>query len=369
VTIRTGTALASAGADSQVPADLVAAISAYADYLRVERGLAAATIRAYDTDLRLFGRDAPDVTRWAVSPDPARGYLGAMTRPPRLLRPTSVRRKAAAIRAFYRFCYAEELIGDDVGALIDLPRQTQRLPDTLDAREVAELLEAVDGTDLVGLRDRALLELLYAAGLRVSEALDLDREDLSSGGGFVRVIGKGDKERLVPVGDVALAAIADYLDERDRHPETAGGRPRPAPGRGSMSARAKAGTVDAAATRPSAAVTRQGAAATRHAAAASRPEASDRGREPLFLSRRGRRLDRMAAWRVMRTAALKAGLAGRVTPHTLRHSFATHLLEGGADLRVVQELLGHASITTTQLYTHVTGERIRQVYLRAHPRA
>jgi len=336
VTIRTGTALAASGADSLAPADLVVAISAYADYLRVERGLAAATIRAYDTDLRLFGRDAPDVTRWAVSPDPARGYLGAMTRPPRLLRPTSVRRKAAAIRAFYRFCYAEELIGDDVGALIDLPRQTQRLPDTLDAREVADLLEAVDGSDLVSLRDRALLELLYAAGLRVSEALDLDREDLAPSGGFVRVIGKGDKERLVPVGDVALAAIADYLDERDRRPQAAEEGSRPASRRGGTS---------------------------------TRPDAADRGREPLFLSRRGRRLDRMAAWRVMRTAALKAGLAGRVTPHTLRHSFATHLLEGGADLRVVQELLGHASITTTQLYTHVTGERIRQVYLRAHPRA
>jgi integrase/recombinase XerD len=361
VTLRTGTALAAHGTDSLAPADLVAAISAYADYLRVERGLAAATIRAYDTDLRLFGRDAPDVTRWAVSPDPARGYLGAMTRPPRLLRPTSVRRKAAAIRAFYRFCYAEELIGDDVGALIDLPRQTQRLPDTLDAREVAELLDAVDGRDLVGLRDRALLELLYAAGLRVSEALDLDREGLSLGGGFVRVIGKGDRERLVPVGDVALAAIAAYLDERDRQPETVEGRSRRASCRASMSARTKAGTAPA--------VTRQGAAITRHQTGSTRPDASDRGGEPLFLSRRGRRLDRMAAWRVMRTAALKAGLVGRVTPHTLRHSFATHLLEGGADLRVVQELLGHASITTTQLYTHVTGERIRQVYLRAHPRA
>jgi integrase/recombinase XerD len=190
---------------------------------------------------------------------------------------------------------------------------------------------------LVGRRDRALLELLYAAGLRVSEALDLDREDLAPSGGFVRVIGKGDKERLVPVGDVALAAIADYLDERDRQPQIAEGRWRPASRRDGGSAPARAG--------------------------------ADRGREPLFLSRRGRRLDRMAAWRVMRTAALKSGLAGRVTPHTLRHSFATHLLEGGADLRVVQELLGHASITTTQLYTHVTGERIRQVYLRAHPRA
>jgi integrase/recombinase XerD len=302
----------------QPPRDLLVALDTYADYLRVERGLAAATIRAYDTDLRLFGRDAPGIERWATSPEPARDYLGAMTRPPRVLRPTSLRRKAAAIRAFYRFCYAEELIDADVAALIDLPRQMQRLPDTLDEAEVAALLEATAGDDLVSLRDRALLELLYAAGLRISEALQLDRVDLA-GGGFVRVIGKGDKERLVPVGDVAMEALARYLAERDRLV----GAP---------------GTAE--------------------------PEA-----EPLFLSRRGRRLDRMAAWRILRAAAIRAGLSGRVTPHTLRHSFATHLLEGGADLRVVQELLGHASITTTQLYTHVTGERIRQVYARAHPRA
>jgi integrase/recombinase XerD len=306
-------------ATTPAPPDLTAAVSAYTDYLRVERGLATATIRAYATDLRLFGQGAPGIEAWASSVDPARDYLGAMTRPPRALRPNSLRRKAAAIRAFYRFCYAEELIDADVAALIDLPRQMQRLPDTLDAQEVEGLLEATDGDDLVSLRDRALLELLYAAGLRVSEALGLDREDLAGSGGFVRVIGKGDKERLVPVGDVALEAIAGYLYSRDES------------------------TPDVA----------EGA----------------RGGEPLFLSGRGRRLDRMAAWRVMRKAALRAGLSGRVTPHTLRHSFATHLLEGGADLRVVQELLGHASITTTQLYTHITGERIRQVYARAHPRA
>lgn len=302
-----------------MPRDLVVAIAAYADYLRVERGLAAATIRAYGTDLRLFGQDAPAIAAWASSPEPARDYLGAMTRPPRVLRPTSVRRKAASIRAFYRFCYAEELIDVDIAALIDLPRQTQRLPDTLDAQEVVHLLDATDGDDTIGLRDRALLELLYAAGLRVSEALRLDRQDISGSGGFVRVIGKGDKERLVPVGDIALAAIDAYLAARDT----------------------------------------------------STPDELQRvrGQQPLFMSRRGRRLDRMAAWRIMRRAALRAGLSGRVTPHTLRHSFATHLLEGGADLRVVQELLGHASITTTQLYTHITGERIRQVYARAHPRA
>jgi integrase/recombinase XerD len=178
----------------------------------------------------------------------------------------------------------------------------------------------------MGLRDRALLEVLYAAGLRVSEAVGLDREELSLSGGFVRVIGKGDRERLVPLGDLAIEAVGAYLAERDRRAAEATGRQGPA--------------------------------------APAVP-----GPEPLFLSSRGRRLDRMAAWRVMRATAERAGLSGRVTPHTLRHSFATHLLEGGADLRVVQELLGHASITTTQLYTHVTGERLRQVYARAHPRA
>ncbi len=307
-----------AASTSEAPRDLVVAIDAYADYLRVERGLAAATIRAYDTDLRLFGQEAPGIERWSSSPDPARDYLGAMTRPPRTLRPNSLRRKAASIRAFYRFCYAEELIEADVAALIDLPRQMQRLPDTLDQAEVVRLLEAAGGDDLLGRRDRALLELLYAAGLRISEALQLDRGDLA-GRGFVRVIGKGDKERLVPVGDIAVAAVAAYLAERDRLSHDV--------------------------------------------------DETLRGREPLFLSIRGRRLERMSAWRIMRAAALRAGLSERVTPHTLRHSFATHLLEGGADLRVVQELLGHASITTTQLYTHITGERIRQVYARAHPRA
>ena len=312
------TASISEGTAAEAPRDYVVAVEAYADYLRVERGLAAATIRAYDTDLRMFGRDAPGIEAWATSPDPARDYLGAMTRPPRVLRPTSLRRKAASIRAFYRFCYAEELIEADIAALIDLPRQTQRLPDTLDQQEVESLLRAAGGEGSTALRDRALLELLYAAGLRVSEAIGLDREDLYAGG-FVRVIGKGDKERLVPVGDIARDAIAVYLDARDEGREQ----------------------IDPA----------------------------QLGAEPLFTSVRGRRLDRMSAWRILRGAATRAGLSGRVTPHTLRHSFATHLLEGGADLRVVQELLGHASITTTQLYTHITGERIRQVYARAHPRA
>ena len=187
--------------------------------------------------------------------------------------------------------------------------------------EVERLLEAVPGDTAASLRDRALLELLYAAGLRISEAIGLDREDLSVDGAFVRVIGKGDKERLVPVGDVALDWLGRWIDG----PRATLARAR------AMSRRSRAG-------RSSSAIAAGGSPASRRG-----PRSSARPRP--------------------------RGLAERVSPHTLRHSFATHLLEGGADLRVVQELLGHASITTTQLYTHLTGERIRDVYSRAHPRA
>jgi integrase/recombinase XerD len=315
-----------------VEAALLPALEAYLDHLRVERGLASATIRAYDTDLRAFAARAPGIERWADSAQPARDYLAGLVRPPRVLRPSTHRRKAAAIRAFYRFLYGEELIGTDVAAHLDLPRQARRLPETLDVGQVEALLTAPDASDPLGLRDRALLELLYAAGLRVSEALRLDVGDLSLDGGFVRVIGKGDRERLVPVGDVALDAVRRYLAEA---------RPR---------WMARAGPTERDTRR----------------ARGSDPE---RRGGALFLSARGRRMGRMDAWRAIQRAAAAAGLTEHVSPHTLRHSFATHLLEGGADLRVVQELLGHASITTTQLYTHLTGERIREVYARAHPRA
>jgi integrase/recombinase XerD len=303
---------------------LHAAIAGYLDYLRVERGLAALTILAYATDLRAFAAHVARAVAkgsgssdWRADAGPARDFLAALTRPPRVMRPATTRRKAAAVRAFYRFCFAEGLIERDVAGLLDLPRAARLLPDTLGVAEVEALLAAPDATTEIGRRDQALLELLYACGLRISEALRLDLEDLSPADGSVRVIGKGDRERLLPVGDVALAALGRYIDEV---------RPR------------------------------------------WLKVATPRG-GPLFVTARGGRLGRMSAWRGLRRAALGAGLRGHVTPHTLRHSFATHLLEGGADLRVVQELLGHASITTTQLYTHLTGERIKQVYARAHPRA
>jgi integrase/recombinase XerD len=324
-----------------LPAGLEAAIGAFLLYLRIERGLSPATLTSYGADLADFGGSA-EATGWAESPDAALAYLGRLAGGAgpsgRVLRPTSLRRRTAALRAFYRFALAEEIVAVDIAGHLDLPREPRILPDPLSVPDVERLLAALDpdalaAQDLAGprragravaalaaLRDRALLELLYAAGLRISEALGLDRDDLDLGGGSVRVTGKGDRERVVPVGDEAVAWLGRYLDV----------------GRPALLAAGRAGT--------------------------------GRG-GPVFLSNRGRRLGRSQAWASVKRAASRAGLGDRVSPHTLRHSFATHLLEGGADLRVVQELLGHASISTTQIYTHLTGERIREVYARAHPRA
>jgi len=324
-----------------VPPDLATATDAFLVHLRIERGLAPATITSYGADLAGFGR-SPEAAGWGRSPGAAIDYLarlaGGAGPAGRALRATSLRRRTAALRSFYRFALAEDLVEVDVAAHLDLPREPRILPDPLTVDEVDRLLAAVDPDRVAGggerpdargqrpraplaaLRDRALLELLYAAGLRVSEACRLDGDDLDLEGGSVRVIGKGDRERVVPVGDVAVAWLRRYL--------------------------ATARPVLAAADRVRGA--RGGA---------------------VFLSDRGRRLGRNHAWYAVKRAAAAAGLGDRVSPHTLRHSFATHLLEGGADLRVVQELLGHASISTTQIYTHLTGERIREVYARAHPRA
>ena len=336
-------------APAGAPASLAAAIEAFLLHLRVERGLAPATLAAYGADLRDFAASAEARGGWDRSPEPALDHLarlaGGAGPGGRLLRPTSLRRRTAALRAFYRFCVAEELIDRDVAAVLDLPREPRILPDPLTVAEVERLLEAAgpgaDGGSAgppgeggrapklgalaaaarARIRDRALVELLYAAGLRVSEATGIDADDLSLAEAAVRVVGKGDRERRVPVGEIALDWLARYREE-----------------------------------------VRPGLLALHRTPLA-------RG-GPLFLSGRGRRLGRQQAWQIVRRAAAAAGLADRgVSPHTLRHSFATHLLEGGADLRVVQELLGHASIATTQIYTHLTGERIREVYARAHPRA
>jgi integrase/recombinase XerD len=310
---------------STAPPDrLATAIDDYLMHLRVERGLSDATLGAYRADLLDFAASRGAASSWDTSAEIPIRYLSMLGSPGRgrraVLRPTTLRRRAASIRGFYRFCYAEGLIETDLAGRFDLPRQPRLLPEVLTVDEVERLLETRGDASPVGIRDRALLELLYASGLRVSEAVGLDRDDIDLEDALVRVVGKGDRERQVPVGEVAIAWLRRY--DTDVRPAWLGKTP----------------------------------AERRHGG-------------PFFLSVRGDRLDRRRAWEMLVASARTAGLKDGISPHTLRHSFATHLLEGGADLRIVQELLGHASINTTQLYTHLTGERIKDVYARAHPRA
>jgi len=287
------------------------AINAFLVELRVERGLSPLTIGAYRRDLAQFAEHAG--RRWRDDPQPLIDFVTALQRSG--AKGSTQARKSAAVRSFYRFALREGLVERDLPALVDAPKPGNYLPDVLAADDVERILDAPPTSDPIGIRDRAILELLYGCGLRVSElvGLDTDRVDLPSQ--QVRVIGKGNKERRVPMGDEARDRLHRYRSG-PREAWTAG-RPTPA----------------------------------------------------VFVGMRGRRLSREAVWRLVRHWADAAGVRERVTPHTFRHSFATHLLEGGADLRVVQALLGHASISTTQLYTHLTGERVREVYARAHPRA
>jgi integrase/recombinase XerD len=297
-------------ADSADPA-LEAAIRAFLDELQVERGLSPLTVAAYRRDLAQFADGAGSA--WRSDPEPVRDFVNALRRDGR--RPSTQARKVAAIRSFYGFALREELATRDVASLLDAPKAGSYLPDVLSTDQVAAILDAPSAGDPVGIRDRAILELLYACGLRVSELTGLDTDRLDLPGLQVRVIGKGNRERRVPMGEEARERIHRYL------------------------------------------------AGPRAAWTAGHPAAA------VFVSQRGARLARESVWRLVRRWAADAGVEARVTPHTFRHSFATHLLEGGADLRVVQTLLGHASISTTQLYTHLTGERLREVYARAHPRA
>ncbi len=310
-----------------VDSALPVVLADYLAYLRVERGLSERTISAYRSDLEAFRR-SPELAGWAAGPDAARRYLAGAARRGRPgeagLSSTTLRRRTAAIRSFYRFAFGEGLVAADVASHLDLPRPPRLLPETLGIGEVERLLEAGGGESSLeprSIRDRALLELLYAGGLRIGEALGLDREDLSLDGGLRqgRREGRSGATRAARRDRAPLARPVS----RRRPPGVAGDLRTSTPARGG----------------------------------------------PVFLTERGRRLGRQAAWVLVKRAAATAGLSSRVTPHTLRHSFATHLLEGGADLRIVQELLGHASISTTQLYTHLTGERIEEVYARAHPRA
>jgi integrase/recombinase XerD len=289
-------------------------------YLEFERGLSRNTLEAYRSDLLQLGAylDRQGVDVLGVGHADLAGFLdelaaGGEDRPP--VAPATLQRKAACLRSFYRHLRREGVLDHDPTADLRAPRKSQRLPQVLSRDEVARLLAAPRGTDPATLRDRALLELMYACGLRASEATGLDVGDLDLRHGVLRARGKGAKERLVPVGRQAIAAVRAYLDR---------GRP------------ALVGVRD---------------------------------QPRLFVNQRGGELTRQGLYKIVQRHARAAGLDGRMSPHTLRHTFATHLLAGGCDLRSVQEMLGHADIATTQIYTHLSADRLKDVYFRAHPRA
>jgi integrase/recombinase XerD len=298
------------------PGDVV---EAFLHHMAVERGSAANTLQAYRADLHryldhLAARGIDDLI--AVREADVAAFVPALRSEPLNLAASSAARALAAVRGLHRFAVRDGLVPDDVAKEVAPPALPARLPRTLTVDEVEQLLAGCIGDGPAALRDRALLELLYSTGARISEAVGLDRDDLDTGARTVLLRGKGGKQRIVPVGRPALAAVETYLV-----------RARPA-----LAARG-------------------------------------RGSPALLLNARGARLSRQSAWHVLRGAADAAGLTTDVSPHTLRHCFATHLLAGGADVRVVQEMLGHASVTTTQVYTHVTVDTLREVYATSHPRA
>lgn len=291
-------------------------VDRFSDFLALEKGSADRTREAYARDVARF-------TTFAL----VKGVAAPADVTPKLLRdyiyhlkdlglsPASIRRNVSAVRSYFRFLTNDGHLARDPSERLDTPQRWRTLPDVLTVEEIQRLLAAPTMDDPLYFRDRAMLELAYGAGLRVSEWIGVGVRDALLDDGLVRVFGKGSKERLVPIGRGAIGAVAIYLREL---------RPR----------------------------LERGA-----------------GKGALFLNARGEPLSRMGAWKILRKYVERVGIAKVVSPHTLRHSFATHLLEGGADLRAVQEMLGHADISTTQIYTHVDREYLRQVHRRYHPRA
>lgn len=308
-----------------MPETIGAEVEVFLDHLTVERGLARNTLLAYSRDLARYeafcrARGLTDLA--AVRPADVSAFARDLGGGEHRLAPASVTRTLVAVRSLHRFAAAEGRTADDPSADVDLPSVGTRLPKALSIAQTQALLDAVDTSEPVGLRDSALLELLYGTGARISEVVGLDVDDVTrvllaadeSVG--LRLRGKGGKERIVPVGSYAKAALTSWL-ENGRPTFVRGDSPGPA----------------------------------------------------LFLNARGGRLSRQSAWAILKERAAQAGIEADVSPHTLRHSYATHLLDGGADVRVVQELLGHASVTTTQLYTLVTVDHLRDVFASSHPRA
>jgi integrase/recombinase XerD len=329
--------VSSGGEQRTGPSVLTRAVRTYIDHLVVERGLAENSVKSYRRDLRryLAYLDSAGVTELAqITEQTVSGFLMALREGDSQHQPlsaTSAGRSVVAVRGFHKFAVKDGLATSDPSAGVRPPTPAKRLPKAVSLGDVERLLEAASAPGTVlALRDRALLEILYGTGARISEAVGMDIDDLElveddAVGSTVLLRGKGSKERIVPVGSFAREAVQAYVVRGRPELVSTGSNP----GKGATTERAGA----------------------------------------LFLNARGGRLSRQSAWAVIVKAAERAGITAEVSPHTLRHSFATHLLEGGADVRVVQELLGHASVTTTQVYTLVTVDSLREVYAAAHPRA
>lgn len=328
------------GAGGNHGSDIRTTIRLFLVHIGVERGLAEATVTAYLADLEAYAAWLERHGRrrlCQVGSADVEGFVASLAAAGDGER--SRARRLASIHELHRFALSQGVVDRDVAGEVKPPKAPGRLPDVLTVDQVAALLDAarMDGSDdPVVLRDVALLEFLYATGARVSEAVGLDLPDMDLDDGMVRLTGKGSRHRLVPMGGYARRAMRRYLDEA----------------RGTLADRARG-----------AGRTARGNAGAGHASRASRDA------EAVFLNTRGRRLSRQSAWDAVRLAGERAHLPRPLHPHTLRHSFATHLLQGGADVRTVQELLGHASVTTTQIYTHVTPQTLMETYLTSHPRA
>lgn len=291
-------------------------INEFLYFLEVERGLANNTLESYGRDLKNFASflsnngcsDMSNVCRNDVV-----SYLLFLQEKGRAS--STISRNLASMRSFFHFLIQEKLLGHDPSSSLDSPKQEKKLPETLTIKEVDLLLSQPDTREVTGIRDKSMLEVLYATGIRVSEIISLNTMDLNIENGYIRCRGKGNKERIIPLGKVAIKNTRDYLEN------------------------------------------------SRHKLVKNDSEDS------LYVNHHGNRLTRQGFWKIIKKYSKQANISRKITPHTLRHSFATHLLENGADLRSVQEMLGHADISTTQIYTHITRKKLKGVYEKAHPRA
>lgn len=294
------------------------AVADYLHFLQVERQLSMNTLTSYERDLKVYIKDLVKVQQIASLDKVERihilSHLQSLKSGGKSSR--TLARHISSIRSFHQFLLRERVSNTDPTVHLEMPQMDRTLPKILSIEEVEVLLATPTAMKPQGLRDRAMLELLYATGMRISECISLNMEDLHLTMGFVRCFGKGGKERIIPLGRTALSACEEYLRE---------GRPK-----------------------------------------LIKPESRT---DSIFVNQRGKGLTRQGVWKLMKEYAVKAGIQNEITPHTLRHSFATHLIENGADLRAVQEMLGHADISTTQIYTHVSKTRLKDVYKQFHPRA